>query len=259
MSMNFDNLLKTLSEEFAYQGFDPRITKAEFERKAINRPPQTIQKDLLILITIVLTRGTSFITKQKRSKEQAISDFNSIKAAYNLVASNNTTRADPKALTLSRICLAYPQLTTLSLNNNSLSVKGRKPPGLVKALCWPGAPSVIPTSWGRIYGLWLVWAESFDSVINPGGTLRQRRQRLMNLRNISKTAWESTFFENTKRLQLMSKISQADILADHPALEQMDMGEDQEEFLRDRGMEVEESASQRYEETAPLEHEEEDT
>lgn len=189
-----------------------------------------MKTDLLAIIVIVLTRGTSFMTKNKRSKEKAISDFNTLKAAYDLVPSNNLTRSEPKSLTLSRICLAFPLITSKVMSSNLIEYKGKKPDGLAKGLCWPGAPSIIPKESKGVYNLWLKWAISFDSVINPD--VKGKQTRLKNLRSISKVAWKSDFVENDLRVRFMTSIGQNPVQV---ALED-------EEFVDDR----EYSAFERY-------------
>jgi hypothetical protein len=206
--MNVDALLGTLVDEFSYQGFDPKITRFEWNERAKTRPNKL--EDLMTVLVVLLTRGTKFTTSPRRTKLDAIEKFRGIRDHYFIKENNRTSRNDPKAITVSRVGNAFSELTTLANSSDVIQLKGKPIPNLVKALCWTGAPSIIPLQEEGIFTMWLDWADSFDDLINVKSAV-PKAARMDTLYNIAQTAWKSNFFSPTDRNNVMIKIKQKSI------------------------------------------------
>nr|WJN61951.1 nucleocapsid protein [Liriomyza bunyavirus] len=96
-----------INSQFAYQGFDPTITKRLIE---ICQPdPQLRVRELLVLVGIVLTRGTSIVSKLNKMSATGKEMLTNLKRVYHLYT-GPASGATANTITLSRILNAFPEV-----------------------------------------------------------------------------------------------------------------------------------------------------
>jgi len=203
------DLVGTHIDDFVYQGFDQKVVLKKLKEKAGNLPIGEIMKDVVGMITLCLLRGTRFGSIEKRTATAGIEKLNRYRTVYGIVTTSKLTTVDVNALTLSRICNSFPYLTSVTMSDDRIQVKGEQPNGLVKELCWPGAPAIIPSTYHSTYQLWLDWAMTFDEVINANSQIR-REIRRRSLITISQTAWKNNFIDDTTRIKYMKEFNQSE-------------------------------------------------
>lgn len=170
-------------QEFAtmveYTGFDAKVIAAAFVEKWANigAEVKASLKDKLnvtsmtvaleFLIVIYLTRGTRIQKITGKMDEKISPQIVKLFSSFEIKDNIKNIEKSKKVLTLSRIANAFAPLTTRIAQALRWTPVGYDETlGLPKALCWPGAASIIPANANLTFQQWVTWSARFTKIIS---------------------------------------------------------------------------------------------
>jgi hypothetical protein len=111
-------------------------------------------------------------------------------------------------ITIGRVLACCPHILLVSMYktpSEKVRITGERPAELPRALCFPGAPALIPIAgnWDNLWRAWLKWIFNFDWVVNDGKGGRQLPNPEKVL-NIGRAVRLSTQFEDAERLKMLT-------------------------------------------------------
>lgn len=109
MALNNPDILASILEESAYQGFDPCIIATLVAEIEPDNRCRYI--DVITMITIFLSRGSAIVNKTEKMPVVGSAKVKHLKAKYGLLAKVDQKKPSNKDITLARIAGAYPEAT----------------------------------------------------------------------------------------------------------------------------------------------------
>jgi hypothetical protein len=164
-------------QEFAYQGFDPLSMSIELRKRAnAANPKRSLEKDVRLMVTLAVTRGTNVDKVVKKMSETGAQKVRSLQAAYGLVSSSKG--AGPQTVSLNRVVATYPQIAALIIAKNpgSNARLAALNPDLPEYLAFPGANALIPKSGesSPFQTEYNTFAERFSELVQSKQTEQER-------------------------------------------------------------------------------------
>jgi hypothetical protein len=165
-------------QEFAYQGFDPLVMAKELKERAdAASPKRNLQKDVRLMITLAVTRGTNVDKVVKKMSESGAQKVKALSTAYGLVSSSKS--AGPKTISLSRVVATFPQVAAqiIAKNPGSNARLASLNPDLPEYLCFPGANALIPKTgeMSPYQTAYNEFAEQFSQLVNSSQKESERQ------------------------------------------------------------------------------------
>jgi len=162
-------LVANLRQKYAFIGFSADTSQRIFiaRGQADNRNQGQIQGDLKEICVVFVTRGTKINKIMTKTGDQGTLDFAALVNRYKIKRTG--IKLKPKTLTLSRIGISFPKVCMLICNALSFTPIGTHDPHVIhKSYCWSGGATYIPKAVGYdgLFENWVLWANSFDVVIN---------------------------------------------------------------------------------------------
>lgn len=156
---------ESISEIFRYQGFDPKQMANLIRNKAGNN----LKTDLPCLIILALERGSAIEKIMNKSSEKGKELIKTLKDRYGITQKAGT---NPNAVTLPRICLAFPWAACGYLNKNNSAVSivpiGDLTPQYPAVMRTAAFASMIPSiERDRICAAFCLYQYHFSRIISP--------------------------------------------------------------------------------------------
>lgn len=197
--------IETLVDSFRYQGFDPTVIINEFAAKA-KLGARNAASDLRVILVVYLTRGTKIEKVKNKTTKTAVEQFDTLVKTYGIksTAGGSASNYSAKDLTLARIASAFAEATTKINSKESIRIVGEKVEGLPKAYHWPGGASMIPKdgNYDELFAKWIIYASSFDKVIQPG---RNDNDRQNNSKKFGDIMRGNAFITDKVRVEAYQK------------------------------------------------------
>jgi hypothetical protein len=190
-----------LSEIFQYSGYNP----LEFIKVLTEKEPnkEIFEADMFKLVCFYVLRGArpDRAKVSKRMPEAGLKELTRLMAKYRILTGRTDRNAegpkDKNEVVMSRIVGCFP-ITVCAAMEMGGRVVGDRPSGLPKALCFPGAPALIPFDRPDIFNLWKQWSSSFSKVI---GTSPDKQAEY------SEIVWKSSPVPDQRRKEVMKHFS----------------------------------------------------
>lgn len=188
----------SLKDIFQYQGYDPKAFVALLwgHAQKAGRTKEQFLSDMQKVCIIVLLRGTNWTSTKFGSKtdQKGMVEINQIIQWYKIVKNSNNATAKKEDVFVSRIAGCFPWVIAGLLARGFGRIVGKIPEGCPRFYCFPGAASIIPKTDDAMFNRYIMWAKSFDEVINKSTPTDNAR-----LQQISSAAWNSSWIGEPTR------------------------------------------------------------
>jgi hypothetical protein len=148
---------------FDYEGYNPTFTLSMMEK--YEPDAQTLLADIKLIAYLAIVRGTKHIKAMTKMSTEGKGIVHELSTKYHITDHVPKTKEE---VTIARIIGIIPKYCATLLKNNKGRIIGTIPQDLPHWLCFPMAPSIIPTDMPLLYAKWLEWATSFNEIVNQG-------------------------------------------------------------------------------------------
>jgi len=211
-SLNLDEMMRN----FAYQGFDPAVIVQTVYKIAQDKG-RTFSKDVQSMIVLVLTRGTQVSKMSNKTSAVGVNEIRVLQNIYGLKGAGlgGSGSLAAKDLTLSRVANAFSLIACKIAHTKNVRIVGDTVTGLPKGYHWPGGASMIPKGAKEMYKLWVVYAYSFDLIVNPKTISEDERMKKVD--RYGQIMLNNTFYKEDLRADLLTVLSRDPEGVNHPS------------------------------------------
>jgi len=179
---------------FDYEGYDPNFTYFRMSQKESNE--KTLQSDIKKICYFYIVRGKKLTKAAQNMSAEGRSFLTKMQTKYTILDTSPTRKED---ITIPRIIGISPIYCANLLKSVNARIVGEVPDGLPVSLCFPQAPSIIPTTEPELYNLWLKWAHDFNRIINQG-------KFDDNVDKYANIVWNVSYYNNKMRYNSLREL-----------------------------------------------------
>jgi len=205
-------------EEFAYTGFNPKVTFKEL-MKIADGNLKALTADVVKILTFVLIRGTRPDRNRvkKTMSDQGAREIEALIERYKIKLETVPTKQED--ISLGRIVATFPHLFAglihRNIKNENLRLPGADKAGLLpKQLMFPAAPALIPKSgdWDYLFNDWAAYSANFSRIINkktPRDNVNDNKSAGLESKNqtaYGNIARNNSIFTDEQRANILSKM-----------------------------------------------------